>query len=480
MNIFEAAEKGNLERVKELVEAGEDINGYDGENEEAGKTALMHAAENGHLKIVKYLIDNGADVNAVDVLWNNTAFMFAAKYGHLNVVKYLIDKIDIHQRNDDGNTAFLLAYKHLNVIKYILDKSPVIDGYNVNEINNSGITMLIACISGLDEQDLWCQDNIDQFSIIQYLVNNRADLNIQDNNGSTALMHACSCDNLEIVKYLVENGAHINMHNDYGETALMFLVTSHIMASNNKNFGLDIFNYLIKKGAHIHTKDNDGNTLLIRCSSIPLLKILLSYGFDVNIQNNNGDTVLMYWIKEINSNHSEVNNELLHYLYTQGADPNIKNKEGKTIFDMVTNRSRAVLNELKAKNISKKKSNLNTLRVANKNTKLRKLPKNIIDFEIAPFLSGKTRTRNNRLANLEQQNVLLSENLLNEAPPRLPAYRAPNIPVTNTEIQELMKINRLGNLKKNRNNQTKKRKRNNNTTQKNLANAENVNMNNFQ
>ena len=58
--IYSAAQDGNLEKVKNFVEKGKNIN--DPKNF-SGTTPLSAAANHGHLEVVKYLVSNGADVN---------------------------------------------------------------------------------------------------------------------------------------------------------------------------------------------------------------------------------------------------------------------------------------------------------------------------------------------------------------------------------------------------------------------------------
>ena len=58
--LIEAAKKGDLEQVRDLLDEGADVNAKNGD----GLTALMAAAETGNLDVVKFLIEKGADVNA--------------------------------------------------------------------------------------------------------------------------------------------------------------------------------------------------------------------------------------------------------------------------------------------------------------------------------------------------------------------------------------------------------------------------------
>ena len=62
-DIWEAAEQGNIEVVKQHLSAGADVNVQDFD----GWTPLHWAAMEGHKKIAELLITNGADVNTIDV-----------------------------------------------------------------------------------------------------------------------------------------------------------------------------------------------------------------------------------------------------------------------------------------------------------------------------------------------------------------------------------------------------------------------------
>ena len=77
ISIHEAANKGNIEVVKQHLADGADVNA---ENED-GWTPLLHAAGYGHKEIAELLIDKGADVNAIIVsghLKGQTSLDFAS------------------------------------------------------------------------------------------------------------------------------------------------------------------------------------------------------------------------------------------------------------------------------------------------------------------------------------------------------------------------------------------------------------------
>ena len=86
-SLFGAVESGNLARVKQLVEQGEDKNQAD----ENDKTALSAAAEKGYLDITRYLVEQGADMEKGDC-GGNTPLIFASIEGEVEVAQYLLEQ----------------------------------------------------------------------------------------------------------------------------------------------------------------------------------------------------------------------------------------------------------------------------------------------------------------------------------------------------------------------------------------------------
>jgi len=66
ISIHEAAMEGNIEAVKQHLDAGTDVNAK--EEDGVGETPLHWAASLGHKEIVELLIAKGADVNAQSVI----------------------------------------------------------------------------------------------------------------------------------------------------------------------------------------------------------------------------------------------------------------------------------------------------------------------------------------------------------------------------------------------------------------------------
>ncbi len=106
-NLLEAAEKGKLNVVNDLLCKGVDINGQDKD----GFTALMYAAANDHVKVLISLLKKGADVHAKSKS-GGTALMCATRYGkgRIETVKPLLAAgADVAAADEDGKTALSWA-----------------------------------------------------------------------------------------------------------------------------------------------------------------------------------------------------------------------------------------------------------------------------------------------------------------------------------------------------------------------------------
>ena len=84
--LMEAAGNGHDQVVQELIRAGADVNGKNN----IKRTALHRASCRGHSSVIKTLAEAGANLNVLDELWGMTPLMEAAYYGHANVVVELI------------------------------------------------------------------------------------------------------------------------------------------------------------------------------------------------------------------------------------------------------------------------------------------------------------------------------------------------------------------------------------------------------
>ena len=115
MDICKACREGDLERVRQLIQDGQDVNRDDNRY---GDTPLMLAAFNGHDQMVHELIRAGADVNGKNN-YKQIALHFASWEGHSSVVKTLTEAgASLNEQNEWERTPLMDAAckGHANVV----------------------------------------------------------------------------------------------------------------------------------------------------------------------------------------------------------------------------------------------------------------------------------------------------------------------------------------------------------------------------
>src|SRR6266568_3903457 len=86
-DLIEAAKRGDLERVKRILETDDRLANL---KDESGATPLHYAAMNGYRQIVQLLLERGADINSTDSQFGATPAGWAIEYlremgGHLAI-----------------------------------------------------------------------------------------------------------------------------------------------------------------------------------------------------------------------------------------------------------------------------------------------------------------------------------------------------------------------------------------------------------
>jgi len=128
----------------------------------------------------------------------------------------------------------------------------------------------------------------------KFLIQNGANLNIQNNYSSTSLQIASIYGHKEYAELLIKAGADLNSQDNIGWTAL------HNASRNDYK---EIVELLIKAGADLNIQNKYGWTAMHLASKFgheEIIKLLIANGADVSIQNNDGHTVL----QQILSNYS--------------------------------------------------------------------------------------------------------------------------------------------------------------------------------
>jgi ankyrin repeat protein len=138
--------------------------------------------------------------------------------------------------------------KDLNEVKSLLT-----NGADIESRDRDKRTPLLNAVSGSDVSK----------KLIQFLIDNGADVNAKDANGYSSLHFCAQANMIEIAELLIANGAIVSRH-DETDFGLFTIVTSTcyaLMAENKPNPGAFI-KWLLSKGANPLAKSKSGDTSL--------------------------------------------------------------------------------------------------------------------------------------------------------------------------------------------------------------------------
>ena len=337
--------EGREGNVKALLDAGADV----GVKDDNGLTALYWAAFDsskdalglilangnyantihlaacrGDLSRVKTLIEEGTDVNARDE-FGCTPLHWAVLAESPDVADFLIAKgADINAK-DTRNLSPLMAARGLSVVELLVSKGVDIQGQDT--------------LQGWTKLHMVCSEG--DKDAAEFLIRNGADVNLRDKRGATPLWIAASRGHREIVELLIEKGADINASDGRREATPLLIAA--------RSGHADVVELLIAKGADVNVPDNQGLTPLamakqgkhtevvnvlrqhgavetlhgaVASGDIDEVKRLISEGQDVNSRDNEGQTPLHL---AANNGHMDV----AELLITKGADIGAKDKVGQ-------------------------------------------------------------------------------------------------------------------------------------------------------
>ncbi len=308
---IEAARRYNQPAIAEYLENQQDINEQDND----GNTLLYRAAQAGDIERVRELIQKGADVNVADPL-----YIAAAKSGgksagkryiskeHTDIIKLLLE-----HKADPNQSAALAASVHAGnaevvaLLLPITTKKPLVrkkDSISEPYMDPWYVDMMFDALGKKED-----------IAILTLLKEYGADFNVKHKSGLTMLEHACGygLDKLdfllangadprkalaafvhtypinlteEYVDRLLQHGADVNAVDDEGWTPL------HV-AARKGDYDLAAIDYLIKHGAVIDWQDTKKRTPLhhaVIFGHLEAIKLLLERGANPHLTDEKGLT----------------------------------------------------------------------------------------------------------------------------------------------------------------------------------------------
>lgn len=258
------------------------------------------------------------------------AFIRAAQFGELDKVKELFEEgVDIDARIDKeesgfkslSHTAITAAAQdsHTEIIEWLIE-----NGANVNSTDSYGAS---AIVYAADEENA---------ELVKLLIENGADVNITSSGGSSALKYAREMDNEEIIQMLLEAGARDENSSETGyeedlHTGLGPEKQKEFIEAAQKGDLLTV-KVLFGQGIDVNERLEAENeftlshvalTAAAQRSKKEIVEFLIYVDADVNATDSYGCSAITYAADEGNV-------EIVKMLIEAGADVNLASSGGTT------------------------------------------------------------------------------------------------------------------------------------------------------
>ncbi|KAH0531311.1 hypothetical protein TsFJ059_000161 [Trichoderma semiorbis] len=242
--------------------------------DEDGYTPLAIAVRVGNSGVARYLVERGANVNVFGPKFGSISHIAVAN-GDFNLFKFLIDT-GADREAVDPNYGRSLLYtalciyddrKQWRIITYLVDEVKI----PINKFGGYFGYPIIKAASSVGNNVM------SSVRSLKFLIRRKAEVNITDSEGRTALHIACAYSPMECMKTLVEAGANVDTKDKFGRLPI------HFAAGVDS---VDVVAYLLDqyKDIHINVADQDGWTPLMwaaRTGSADIITMLAERGADV-------------------------------------------------------------------------------------------------------------------------------------------------------------------------------------------------------
>lgn len=340
----ERVRAGDLYAVKLFLAAGMDPNARD----ESRDTALIRAVSEGRMPIIQALLKANASVDEKGRS-ESTALSGAAASGNKDIVRLLLAR---SPNTETVNGAFLAAARglHLEVLRLLLAKGVDVKEIGADALRSAAHTSLVdvkvtetvrfILDLGVDAnartKEGWSALHLaaheGNAGVVRILLDRGAAVDLVceclafgEMTNMTALQMAAHKSHREAIATLVANGANVHHRNGKGATAL------HLAAEGGDG-AVGIVADLLAKGADVKARDDADRTPVMLVRSVAVMRALLDAGGEVNAQDRDRWTSLMYHAYRPNA-------DAVRLLLDRGADVNLAGDNGTTALMIAVRRA---------------------------------------------------------------------------------------------------------------------------------------------
>ncbi len=324
------ARTGNVEAAKLLLDRGATIDAREGFG---GQTALMWAAARRHPAMIEFLLARGAAIDARSAVRDYqrhiqaegrpksldtgglTPLLYAARENCIACVDVLLSNgADIDLPDPDGVSPVHVAIMNAN---WDLAKRLIEKGADVNQWDIYGEAPLFTAVGGRARtgnagSSIDAPNETNGLTIVRMLLEHGANPNMQlffrpanvrgatNTRGSTPLIRAANNNDMEVVKLLLEHGADATVYMADRQTPIHAVLAGRASEKD----ALELIRVLHEAGTDVnsvalvvHMEEVRGGSALhyaVRKRYKEVIRLLASYGADLNLKDQDGLTALDY------------------------------------------------------------------------------------------------------------------------------------------------------------------------------------------
>ncbi|XP_045483729.1 poly [ADP-ribose] polymerase tankyrase [Harmonia axyridis] len=228
-------------------------------------TPLHIAADNSYYELIDLILRNGGKVNALDRS-GQTALHRCAKDGNVQVCRILLSyNVDTTVVSLQGYTAAQMASEDVQKIFQDPPGSADVECQLLEAAKSGNLELvqqlltsfphIVNCrdLDGRHSTPLHFASGYNRVAVVEYLLEQGADVHAKDKGGLVPLHNACSYGHYEVTELLVKHGASVNVADLWKFTPL------HEAAAKGK---YEIVKLLLKHGADPNKKNRDNATPL--------------------------------------------------------------------------------------------------------------------------------------------------------------------------------------------------------------------------
>jgi ankyrin repeat protein len=253
---------GKVDELRELFEEGMTFQEFQINYNPDGDRDYLHvAAENGDLEMVKLLVEQGADTGEPHSEYWTTALEIAVDHKKKNVVEYLVDRTESAEARKRG-------WEFLSPKPKKRRKARPIDKKLRKAIWSGSVREVTALLKeGADPNSAYYYDDtiietplsvaaeFDNLEIAKRLIEAGADVNLAytESDTETPICKAVRDSSMDFVGLLLSHGAEVNICDRHGRTCLMWACATGLV---------DKVDALLEAGADPHAVDKEGRTAM--------------------------------------------------------------------------------------------------------------------------------------------------------------------------------------------------------------------------